>query len=102
MIGRNIDDYKLIEFKGKGTFGSVYKCEKNGNIFAMKIFSADFIFDEFSKSDDNRITREVSALKMVNSEQVVNYIDDGSFNDNNWKYYYVVMDYVEGEDLEGY
>lgn len=100
MAERYIDSYKLIEFKGKGTFGSVYKCEKNNKIFAMKIFSADFVFNEFSNGDDNRITREISALKMVNSEQVVKYIDDGSFVDNGWKYYYVVMDYVEGEDLE--
>jgi len=100
MVGRHIDDYKLIEFKGKGTFGSVYKCENNGKVYAMKIFSADFVFNEFLKGGDNRITREISALKMVNSAQVVKYIDDGSFIDNDWKYYYVVMDYVEGEDLE--
>ena len=38
MIGKEINGYKLIEFKGNGTFGSVYKCEKNGDVFAIKIF----------------------------------------------------------------
>ena len=100
MPYKQIGDYQLIEFKGKGTFGSVYRCEKDGNIYAMKIFSADFVYSEFSKGNDNRISREIEALKLVNSENVVKYIDDGSFIDNNWKYYYVVMDYVDGDDLE--
>ncbi|MGS0763123.1 serine/threonine-protein kinase [Syntrophomonas curvata] len=100
MPYKQIGDYQLIKFKGKGTFGSVYRCEKDGNIYAMKIFSADFVYSEFSKGNDNRISREIEALKLVNSENVVKYIDDGSFIDNNWKYYYVVMDYVDGDDLE--
>lgn len=100
MVGKYIDGYKLIEFKGKGTFGSVYKCEKDNNVYAMKIFSADFVFSEFLNGADNRITREIEALKLVNSKHVVKYIDDGNFIDNNWKYYYVVMDYVDGGDLE--
>lgn len=100
MIGKIIDGFKLMKFKGKGTFGSVYQCEKNNQNFAMKIFAADFIFAEFSKDGDNRVTREIEALKLVNSQYVVKYIFDGNFVDNGWQYYYVVMDYVEGQDLE--
>jgi serine/threonine-protein kinase len=66
----------------------------------MKVFSVDFIHNEFAKGDDNRITREIEALKAVNSENVAKYIDNGSFVDNNWKYLYVVMDYIDGSDLE--
>lgn len=100
MEKRIIDNYRIIEFKGKGTFGSVYTCEKDEKTYAMKIFSADFVHSEFAKDIDNRITREITALKMVNSPYVVKYIDDGSFIDNGWKYFYVVMDFVDGEDLE--
>jgi Serine/threonine protein kinase len=100
VVGKIIDGFELIDFKGKGSFGSVYQCRKNEQIYAMKIFSADFVFDEFSKGEDNRVTREIEALKIVNSVFVVKYIFDGNFIDNGWKYYYVVMDYVEGEDLE--
>lgn len=100
MVGRIIDGFELIDFKGKGTFGSVYQCKKDNQLYAMKIFASDFVFSEFSKGDDNRITREIDALKMVNSEFVVKYIADGNFIDNGWKYFYVVMDYVDGEDLE--
>lgn len=100
MIGKIIDGFELLDFKGKGTFGSVYQCKKDNQIYAMKIFASDFVFAEFSKGNDNRITREIDALKVVNSKFVVKYIADGSFIDNKWKYFYVVMDYVEGEDLE--
>lgn len=67
MSYKQINGYQLIEFKGKGTYGSVYKCEKDGDIYAMKIFSADFVYSEFSKGNDNRISREIEALKLVNS-----------------------------------
>lgn len=100
MVGKIIDGFELIDFKGKGSFGSVYQCKKDGQIYAMKIFAADFVFAEFAKGDDNRITREIEVLKMVDSAFVVKYISDGSFIDNRWKYFYVVMDYVDGEDLE--
>lgn len=100
MIGKVIDGFELMDFKGKGTFGSVYQCKKDNQIYAMKIFASDFVFAEFSKGNDNRITREIDALKVVNSEFVVRYVADGSFIDNKWKYFYVVMDYVEGQDLE--
>jgi len=100
MLNKEIDGYKIIEFIGKGTFGSVYKCEKNGETHAMKVFSADFIYQEFTKGSDNRITREIEALKAVNSKNVAKYIDDGNFEENNWTYFYVVMDYIDGSDLE--
>lgn len=33
---------------------------------------------------------------------VVSYVDDGEFFDNGVKYLYVVMGYVDGEDLSQY
>jgi len=100
MLNKLINGYKIIEFIGKGTFGSVYKCEKDGENYAMKIFVADYIHQEFTKGDDNRITREIEALKAVNSKNVAKYIHNGSFLDNNWKYFYIVMEYIDGLDLE--
>lgn len=96
MVGKIIDNYKLEELLGRGQFGSVYRCEKDGNIYAMKIFSSDFVFYEFA----DRIPREIEALKTIDSKYVVKYISNGSFIDNSTKYFYVVMDYVDGRDLE--
>ena len=102
MIGRNINGYVIKEFKGSGSFGTVYSCEKNGVVYAIKIFSFSFVLTEFSKGNDNRITREITALKSVSHPNVVSYVDDGEFVDNGVKYLYVIMDYVDGQDLAHY
>lgn len=102
VIGRNINGYVIKEFKGSGSFGTVYSCEKNGIVYAIKIFSFSFVFAEFSKGNDNRITREIMALKSVSHPNVVSYVDDGEFVDNGVKYLYVIMDYVNGQDLAHY
>ena len=99
MLGRNINGYTIKEFKGSGSFGTVYSCEKNGKTYAIKIFSFSYVFAEFAKGSDNRITREITALKAVSHPNVVSYIDDGEFFDNGVRYLYVIMDYIEGEDL---
>lgn len=102
VIGRNINGYVIKEFKGSGSFGTVYSCEKNGVVYAIKIFSFSFVLTEFSKGNDNRITREITALKSVSHPNVVSYVDDGEFVDNGVKYLYVIMDYVDGQDLAHY
>ena len=99
MIGKNINGYEIIEFQGRGSFGTVYKCQKDSFVYAMKIFSRDYVFAEYAKGVDNRITREIEALKKVNNKYVAGYIDDGSFVDNEWEYIYVVMDFIEGQDM---
>ena len=99
MVGKKINGYEIIEFRGKGSFGTVYKCRKDNSIFAMKIFARDYVFAEFAKGIDNRITREIEALKKVNSKYVASYVDDGTFTDNGWEYIYVIMDFVEGQEL---
>ncbi len=101
MIGKNINGYEIIEFKGKGSFGTVYKCRKDNRIYAMKVFARDYVFAEFAKGSDNRITREIEALKKVESKYVAGYVDDGRFTDHGWEYIYVIMDFIEGQDLAG-
>lgn len=99
MLGKTINGYEIIEFKGKGSFGTVYKCRKDNSVYAIKIFARDYVFSEFSRGEDNRITREIEALKKVKSKHVAGYVDDGVFIDNGWEYIYVIMDYIEGQDL---
>ncbi|MDD6632982.1 MAG: serine/threonine-protein kinase [Lachnobacterium sp.] len=99
MIGKSINGYEILEFRGKGSFGSVYKCQKDDSIYAMKVFARDYVLAEFEKGIENRITREIEALKRVKSEYVAGYVDDGMFIDNGWEYIYVIMDFVDGKDL---
>lgn len=99
---RMVNNYEILEFVGKGSFGSVYKCRKNGLIYAMKVFSAEYIDNEFSKGENNRIQREIDALKKVESLYVLKYIDDGTYLENGFKYYYVITDFIDGDNLKSF
>ena len=74
MLGKIVNGYTLTAFKGSGSFGSVYVCQKNNSTYAMKIFNLAYVFNEFLKGEDNRITREIAALKSVNHPNVVSYM----------------------------
>lgn len=103
VIGKRINDYTIIEYKGKGSFASVYVCKRGEGIYAIKIFNADYVFAEYNKNpNDNRVTREIEILKRVNHPNVIKYIDDGRFIDNGNEYIFVVMDYADGIDLKSY
>ena len=85
-------------FLGKGSFGSVYKAEKGGKFFAIKIFQTELLKDEYKKFLD----REVKALQKIDHPQVVKFHESGIFTDKGFEYFYIVMDFVEGEKLSTY
>ncbi len=101
MQGKNINGYVIFDYIGKGQFGTVYKCKMSGCTYAIKIFHIEYVYDEYTKnSDDNRITREIAALKLVDHENVIKIIDDGIFVENEQVYVYVVMEFLNGIDLK--
>lgn len=103
MVGYEIGEYNIVEYIGKGSFGTVYKCENEGSFYAMKVFNWDFMFEQYKKyGEDNRITREIECLKIVNDDNVISFIDDGMYEFNNQKYIFVVMELVEGKTLSEY
>lgn len=85
-------------FLGKGSFGSVYKAEKDGKFYAIKIFQTELLKDEYKKFLD----REVAALKKIDHPQVVKFYESGIFADKGFDYFYIVMDFVEGDKLSTY
>ena len=85
-------------FLGKGSFGSVYKAEKGGKFYAIKIFQTELLKDEYKKFLD----REVKALQKIDHPQVVKFHESGVFTDKGFEYFYIVMDFVEGEKLSTY
>ncbi len=101
MIGLNVNGYKIKEFRGQGSFGSVYKCEKNNREYAIKIFSLQYVYAEFKNNPEhNRITQEVEVLRRVNHENIVKIYGYGSFINLNIEYLYVVMEYLNGKNLK--
>ncbi|WP_458353928.1 serine/threonine protein kinase [Peribacillus frigoritolerans] len=94
----NINDYRVIETLGAGAFGTTYLVEKDSEKFALKLIRENIMI--LDPSDVRRIEREISILKAVKGNGTVNYIDDGLFEEGPDKYRYIVMEYIEGENLE--
>ena len=96
----NINGYTTKQewFLGKGSFGSVYKAEKNGKFYAIKIFQTEYLKTEYK----DRLDREIKAIQKITHPNVVKFHDYGTFTDKEFEYFYIVMDLVDGKSLVDY
>lgn len=100
FINREINGYKFLEFINEGGFGAVYKVEKQGKIYAIKVFREAYVLREFKQAGErNRINREIEIIKSVSHPCLVKYIDDFTFEEpgEGGINYCLVMEYVDGE-----
>ncbi|WP_230504286.1 serine/threonine-protein kinase, partial [Sutcliffiella rhizosphaerae] len=96
----SINKYKVLKTLGSGAFGTTYLVEKDNNTFALKLIRENIMILE--KDDQRRIEREINILKKVSGNGTVKYIDDGLYEDGAEKYRYIVMEFIEGENLENF
>ena len=102
FLGKTINGYLFTKALGGGSFGSVYKVQKNGQIYAAKVLSETYVLEEF-KQEQNRITREIDVLKNVTSPNLIKYVDDFyAINEFGNKEYIIVMEYFDGRTLREY
>ncbi|MGI8420012.1 MAG: serine/threonine-protein kinase [Candidatus Levyibacteriota bacterium] len=96
----NINGYKTKPewFIDKGSFGSVYKAEKDGKFYAIKIFQSELLKTEYK----SRLDREIKAIQKISHPNVVKLHDFGTFMENEFEYFYIVMDFIEGQSLTEY
>ncbi len=100
LIGTIVNSYKIIEFIDSGGFGSVYKAEKDGTIYAIKIFREDYVLKEYrEKGDNNRIKREIDIMKSVAHPSLIKYIDDFKETISGVPSYFLIMEHAEGVNL---
>jgi serine/threonine-protein kinase len=92
-----IKGYELISSIGSGAFGKTWRARKGGKVYALKVLKPEAIRDEV---DLKRFNRECRALQKINSPHVVAYHDHGVFDDDGADTYYIVMDFVDGTDLQ--
>jgi eukaryotic-like serine/threonine-protein kinase len=92
-----INGYEIVASIGSGAFGKTYRVRKGGKVYAMKVLKPEAIRDEV---DLKRFQRECRALQKITSPHVVAYHDQGVFDDQGVDTYYIVMDFVEGSDLQ--
>ena len=98
MIGRVIKSrYKLIDERGRGSFATVYVARnlEDNHIYAVKVMHL-----ELSNDDEllARFQREAHILLNLNDSHIVRIVGYG--NDNNT--HYIVMDYIDGQNLKYY
>ena len=99
FLGLTINGYSFLEVVGSGSFGTVYKVQKDDNIFAAKVFAESFVLNEY-KNDRNRITNEIDALKIVNSKNLVKYYDDFEYAlESGLNTHIIIMEFVTGEKV---
>src|SRR4030065_1316305 len=96
MIGQTISHYKILEKRGEGGMGIIYKAEdiKLKRTVALKILPESFTHDEESKRRFIFEAQNASSLQH-NNICTIHEIDetpDGQF--------FISMDYYEGESLK--
>ena len=89
-----LDEYLLIKFLGKGTFGEVYltKKENSNNYFATKRIEKQLVESEKYRKYFNN---EISILKQLKHENIIN-LYDLKYTDNHC---YIIMEYCNGGSL---
>lgn len=96
MIGRVIKDrYKLIDERGRGNFATVYiaRDTENNRIYAVKIMHFEFSGDDELGA---RFQREAHILLNLSDPHIVRIVDHS--NDNSIQF--IVMDYIDGQNLK--
>ena len=85
-----INNYKIIERIGVGSYGRIYKAKKNNQIYVLK----EIPIDESEEKIQN-IKNEANLLASLNNKFVVKYYESFQIDQN----IYIVMEYCEGGDL---
>ena len=92
MDSKVINGYTLITYPllGQGTYGRVYKGQKDGQEYAIKEFFVNYnlITDECKN--------EIQILKSLNHPNVIRYIEDFVVND----IFYIVTEYAPNGTLQ--
>ncbi len=90
-IGEMIGDYKVVGFLGAGGLGIVYKVERGGRFFALKLLLIPKL--------DGRGKREIGILIHLENPGVVRYVGSDFWPDPVIGHPYIVMEYVPGDTL---
>ncbi|WP_437332125.1 serine/threonine protein kinase [Sorangium sp. So ce394] len=99
LIGQLHDGkYRIIRLLGQGGMGAVYEAEhaETGEHVALKCMDGSLLVP--GKSSVERFHREAKAMGAMDTEHIVRVLDSGT--DPETKAPYLVMDLLEGEDLQ--
>ena len=95
MSNKNIHGYEIKQQIGTGSYGVVYKVQKNNKVYVLKQIP---INPNSTISQIDSVKNEAKILSSLKSKYVVEYYD--SFEENNCLN--IIMEYCEGGDLGTY
>ena len=91
VIGDMIGPYRVVELLGAGGLGIVYKVERGGRYFALKLLLVHEL--------DGRAKREIGILVHLEHLCVVRYVGSDFWPDMANGHPYIVMEFVPGDTL---
>lgn len=99
LIGKIINGYTVLEFVNDGGFGVVYKAEKGGAFYALKLFREAYVLKEYRRGTDNRIQREIEIIKSARHPNLVSYVDNFVIDVDGSLHHFLVMEFIDGTNL---
>ncbi len=100
LKGQKFLNYEIINLLNNGKSSVVFKAKDlGGNFYAVKIFDNDLIERFGHEIQEKRIEQEIS-LKGHTISNLVKIIDGGKTQIESNEYYYIVMEYINGQNLK--
>lgn len=100
LKGQKFLNYEIIKLFDNGKSAAVFKAKGlDGNFYAVKIFDNDLIERFGHEIQEKRIEQEIS-LKGHKIPNLVKIIDGGKTQIGFNEYYYIVMEFINGQNLK--
>ncbi|MFP2929237.1 serine/threonine-protein kinase [Pyxidicoccus sp. 3LG] len=90
--GTEVDGYTLEEVLGTGGMGAVYRARRGGRVHALKLLWLEHV--------GGRAEREAVLLLSLKHRNVVGFRGCGYWPEESPRYFYLAMEYVEGQPLD--
>src|SRR5450432_3879917 len=94
MVGKTIQNYRIVETLGQGGMGTVYKAQdlRLNRFLAVKFLVPERVTPERKR----RFFQEAKAASALNHPSIVHIYDVGEWEGAD----YIAMEYVEGQTLQ--
>jgi len=94
MVGKTVQNYRIVEILGQGGMGTVYKAL---DLRLNRFLALKFLVPERVTADrKRRFFQEAKAASALNHPSIVHIYDIGQFEDAD----FIAMEYVEGRTLQ--
>ena len=99
--GTELNGYKVVKLINNGKSAAVFKATKNGNDFALKVFDNELVERFGHEIQTKRIQQEID-LKNHTIPNLIKIFEGGNTDFDNQTYYYLVMEFIQGDNLKDY